>query len=992
MSKKRKRDVADVDVEVVNIYDKLASEDETTRLNAARQLLTKTFQDGTTTEDQINTILKRLFRGLCSSRKAARLGFVVALTEFLSQLQASPQSALISPAKAIDILESTTTPEGGSRGQDERDHYFGRVFGADAVIKSKILFADQDQTQWKRLLELVCQVAMKKPWLRQECGYVLCQLTDDDSEHLIPFVEEIINTLNAHKLIRTPEGVAVWLMAKRSYPKAKLSKHVWKHSHPLAKRDVQGLAEVMKNARSQQPDAEFGAQGSTSWNSSLHFAWKVVLNHFYEQFEEQRKYSLEHKDDEETELPGSRDLIGLKEFWETVVEGGLFGANSSTERKLWGVLAVSHIASTAPVELIPAILTERTLHYLLSSLNGEDRYLRKSSQSALQALEKCFKSTVWMAYPYTSQACLRNIINATKYIDFDAITKTKTVTALLDDGNARDVWIALTSFEHAAAAVAEDDERSKRLKYIFSLESKFLGLCLRRATTDPESFQARSLEVSIEIFERWLAMAKPQVGVSLPFPSIRVPEALKQYLRDRIAAGLEHSLKEGPLGRQVFKSALTLYNLKIWEVDHAISQVLNQAEKRLQKLEKAYKKQHLHEDDDSLAKKGKPTSLVEGFQLLYSLVAFDIYSGEHESVEIMQELLDMEIPGSRDTRQATDPLVEILLSFSSRPSKFLRTLTPIIFESLASGLTADGLRSLTRVLAAKENAQGQLEMFEAAGEDAVEEDEDSSEGENSDVEVVDASEGTSDSDDSAESGEEASSAEDEELAVFDAVLASALGKARANEESGTDSDEDMDDDQMMELDEKLTEVFKAQKEASSKKKDKKDAKETVINFKNRVLDLIDVYVKHEHQNPHVTEIILPLLQTIRTTQTKQIAERANKILRDLCTRCKGQQNSPLLETSMVKPTTQLLADIHTEACVDASNNHAAAASQASILVVKTLIKSGVDIEKIIHQYGETMTKMMTEPKCKVQPAFFTDWNNWCASARSWMVKQGGAKA
>ena len=37
----------------------------------------------------------------------------------------------------------------------------------------------------------------------------------------------------------------------------------------------------------------------------------------------------------------------------------------------------------------------------------------------------------------------------------------------------------------------------------------------------------------------------------------------------------------------------------------------------------------------------------------------------------------------------------------------------------------------------------------------------------------------------------------------------------------------------------------------AQKKDNKDAKATMINFKNRVLDLLLIYVKQQHANPRL---------------------------------------------------------------------------------------------------------------------------------------------
>lgn len=304
MSKKRKREV---DLELVQVYEHLADDDESVRLKAAHTLVSKIFKPGVTSADQTRTILTRLFRGLCSGRKAARLGFSVALTELLSQLPLSSEAdseTSLSVVAIVDILEAQTVPEGSTSGQEERDHYFGRVFGADAVLKSGVLFKKPDPAVWKRLLDLICGLATKKPWLRQECGWILANCLASNRDSLPEeFAVEVIEKLAAHKLVRSPEGLAIWLTAERLFLTAKLPKSVWKNGDPLAKKDVNVLADILKDARghSDQPE-ELEPQGSARWSANLHFAWDVVLD---ELFREDGK---------------NKKRISFDLFWDTVVD------------------------------------------------------------------------------------------------------------------------------------------------------------------------------------------------------------------------------------------------------------------------------------------------------------------------------------------------------------------------------------------------------------------------------------------------------------------------------------------------------------------------------------------------------------------------------------------------------------------------------------------------------------------------------------------------
>lgn len=117
MSKKRRRDIPAVNTELVEVYDDLANEDEEIRLKAAQNLLLKV---DSLNSEQLHEILRRLIRGLCSGRKAARLGFSIALTELQVQLfgpNAVNQSSQISVSDVVETLDEQTRVTGNASGQ-----------------------------------------------------------------------------------------------------------------------------------------------------------------------------------------------------------------------------------------------------------------------------------------------------------------------------------------------------------------------------------------------------------------------------------------------------------------------------------------------------------------------------------------------------------------------------------------------------------------------------------------------------------------------------------------------------------------------------------------------------------------------------------------------------------------------------------------------------------------------------------------------------------
>ena len=127
MPKKRSHENPSVDTQLIEIYEDLANEDEEIRLKAATTLLSKFSTASNETLEQDKIVLKRLFRGLCSSRKAARLGFSVALTEFLSQVfKIHLGISRIAVSEIIDILESQTAKDGKTSGQVHLSNHPGK--------------------------------------------------------------------------------------------------------------------------------------------------------------------------------------------------------------------------------------------------------------------------------------------------------------------------------------------------------------------------------------------------------------------------------------------------------------------------------------------------------------------------------------------------------------------------------------------------------------------------------------------------------------------------------------------------------------------------------------------------------------------------------------------------------------------------------------------------------------------------------------------------
>jgi DNA polymerase phi len=397
---------------------------------------------------------------------------------------------------------------------------------------------------------------------------------------------------------------------------------------------------------------------------------------------------------------------------------------------------------------------------------------------------------------------------------------------------------------------------------------------------------------------------------------------------------------------------------------------------------------------------GQDKPPLQALALLHSLVLFQLYNGESEALSILDELqlcydkLIRHKENEDSDVEASEVLVELLLSFISKPSALLRKVTEHVFSAFMSDMTGGGLKLMTDVLESGESLRGQQELFDQEPEDGEELDIDEDDDMVSDVEVVDMNgdEGTfsghlaENSDDENEieddDDDEASVEEDDEEAKkLDDALAKALGTHRLDQDQNaeeSDSDADMTDSEMMALDSKLVEIFSQRKNQPNKKQEQKDAKETMVNFKSRVLDLLDIYVKKQATNPLAFGLLLPLLQLIRATKTKQLADKAHSIIVSFAKASKGAKKECSADID-VSGQIALVKAIHAEASKDPSHVFAKSASTSSLLVASSLYRADKGVlKKIATVYRDSQTAWV-EGEVKMQAAFFHEWVNWCQS-------------
>lgn len=95
---------------------------------------------------------------------------------------------------------------------------------------------------------------------------------------------------------------------------------------------------------------------------------------------------------------------------------------------------------------------------------------------------------------------------------------------------------------------------------------------------------------------------------------------------------------------------------------------------------------------------------MAAFKLLYSLTLMQVYNGDADAVSMLDELefCTTKFLGDKETKKedagdASDALVEILLSFASKQSQLFRRMSEQVFGAFATQITENGLESLISV-------------------------------------------------------------------------------------------------------------------------------------------------------------------------------------------------------------------------------------------------------------------------------------------------------
>ena len=118
---KRHRPSIQDKVKLSKLYADLAAEEDDVRLEAAKQIIVTFSPESEPAAKDVEEALVRLIKGLCSQRKAARVGFSLTLTELLRQIFGATEHGIqgleLDVASVIKMVEEKTKAKGNVPGK-----------------------------------------------------------------------------------------------------------------------------------------------------------------------------------------------------------------------------------------------------------------------------------------------------------------------------------------------------------------------------------------------------------------------------------------------------------------------------------------------------------------------------------------------------------------------------------------------------------------------------------------------------------------------------------------------------------------------------------------------------------------------------------------------------------------------------------------------------------------------------------------------------------
>ena len=352
--------------------------------------------------------------------------------------------------------------------------------------------------------------------------------------------------------------------------------------------------------------------------------------------------------------------------------------------------------------LLPHIVMKNFKRCLVNQLVSRDRYLHRAAEQTLQVMHSRIAKE-----PELAGYALERLIGMEpgRMLNFDTLTKTKTIEKLISQANALAFKQIIDFFEGCLLRPGGQGEKSASSERQMALD--YMISALRSRVISMENDVGHALKKKKEILSVFdilirFAYFGPESehirgGPSNPIPPLS--RATIELFKAKITTCLTLLLGKLPNPENFpFEILLMIRDRENREgvtstlnADEDIKKVLHRACKNLDKL---------HAKNE--AAKGDEKDFLKAFEMLYSLTILQVYNEDADAVDLLGELKGCYETMVKETsiegrNQGCELLLEVLLSLVSKPSQLFRRVAKQVFGACASQINSNGLGSLLQV-------------------------------------------------------------------------------------------------------------------------------------------------------------------------------------------------------------------------------------------------------------------------------------------------------
>ncbi|KAI6006406.1 DNA polymerase phi-domain-containing protein [Pisolithus marmoratus] len=836
-------------------------------------------------------------------------------------------------------------------GQEERDILFARLFGLTAVIRSGLLVhqtpfpsSGSSNTQvssverYEEVLKKLVEIGEAKSWLRERAWWMVGLAMDAVQESSVPWKVKALDTTVDYLFSKekesfwSPERVAMTLRLQPLLPNRDWDSAlapVFKGPNILS---VGNLASLGRESALDEEEAS--NPGSGSWKPQIHFVWDMLFNRL-----------LPASDSKQPSQAGS-----FGEFFRIVVDGdqcilhrccylarileSLCSSTSSAERKCWGFQVFKKALTRVSADQLPMLFTKNLMRSWINHLSKSDRYLHKISLDVAKHIQSFVQENPTLGFPLILQL---TGINGSR--EFDKLTRTKTVESILsvmDSEGIKNYILSLLDQVNSKDADEDVTVLNSRRTWI---ADQFAALIRNGSVPKSDEW--------IQVVLDWYAMdglysirrkfGSSSIHALRALPSPPFTEQFQAHCRTRLFSSLADLTSQTTVVKKddkTHKETAIATDGEFW-----ISKVLT----TLARLDKDTKHvsplapvgeetqallgrvQKIHEKLDKVSAEKK--DVAKGFELVLSSLVLQCRCGEEDSVGNIEACLGN--VRSKKSFKKKNQQNALLVDDESEPIDILVDLLIGYLENAIQESTIDFI--LTQL-----ERRGPAELVKAQAEE------------------MDPSSGEED-----ESSSEASD-DDEDLSEE-------CDGERSGGEEYEESEELMHDEEMMAIDEHLAEIFRSRKDEQRSKKGV-DAQREATHFKNRVLDLVDTFVKREPQSPLNIRLILPLIDLVTKSgmDERQLSDKTKGILKNRLTKSKD------IPTNAAHDEVEtILREVHQRVRKVHSADNLSVLSQSSLYLCRILVQLNED-DGVIRIYQESLDDYISRKASQANINFFQD--------------------